>query len=714
MSVTQNETIEDYVAYLSHNSGEVDAVYHELLIGVTSFFRDVDVFNALRENYIPALVERFRDEEIRVWVAGCSTGEEAYSIAMMFYDYFEQTGMNIPFKIFATDIDQKALTIAGSATYAESIAADVPSLYLANYMTKNPEGRFSVSRRIRESVVFARHNVLKDPPFTNIHLVSCRNLLIYLQPVLQKKVLDFFNFSLVKDGVLLLGSSETLGEHDVVFDTLDTRLKVYRSLGQRRPLPEVLSRYSEKKNTALHPQLAIGEKIIKEKNDERLFDSIVKRLANEFFLCGLLVSRANELLHVMGNSTGILVMQPGKFSHELSKIVATELSVPLMTGLQKSFKTGEDVRYANIKFFPAKLHRLDMKIIHIPEGSGHSAMALVLFVEKTEGNTEGKPEHVGISYDVDKETEQRIRDLEQDLQVTKENLQATIEELETSNEELQATNEELIASNEELQSTNEELQSVNEELFTVNTEYQQKILELTELSNDIQNLLQNAEVAYIFLDENLEVRRFNSQVTPIFHIIESDIGRSIEHITHVFGEVDMKSLCRTCLESGETHEKILKSKTGLHFKLRMLPYRLESDATAGLVIDIIDVTKKVSQQKTLDFQSGILNAIPEAIIVTDLHGEILYWNAAAERLYQWTATEVKGRNIVDITVPESNKEQAKEIMARLTANDSWKGSFKVTRKDGTTFLAEVTNLPYFDAESHLIGVIGYSRCLKDD
>jgi len=591
MTVTQTDGIKEYVNYMQNYPTEVLSLYRELLIGVTSFFRDQAAFDYLADTVLPELLDGAGKREIRFWVAACSTGEEAYSLAILVRECMERLKLSCDVKIFATDIDKDAIHFAATGCYPESIAADISPRLLAKYFFKRDEV-FQISRSIREMVVFAQHNLLKDPPFTNIDLISCRNILIYLQGVLQRKVLEFFNFSLNSGGVLFLGSSETTGEMADYFEVMDPKLKFYRSRGRTRSMADsthLLSvtdtRYREMKG-----QFSIARRALRATEEERVLERFLSSVANEYLPLTVIVNEHMEVQQIIGDADGYFRLPPGKLINDITKMAAKELTIPLTTGIQKVFRKQQEIRFSNVRMqVGGSTRTIDIRIKPLPKKKEQDSLAAV-FIE----TVKHEPVETGIpvlSYDLSREAEERLRDLEQELQFTRENLQATIEELETSNEELQATNEELLASNEELQSTNEELQSTNEELFTVNTEYQSKVLELTELHNDVENLLNSSQIGTLLLDENLDIRRFSKKIADIFKILDSDVGRPITHVSHFLDGVDPAQMVRDVLVYSRQVEKEVRSHDGIWYLMRVIPYTIGPRSFSGAVMTFVDITE---------------------------------------------------------------------------------------------------------------------------
>ncbi|GFK95332.1 Chemotaxis protein methyltransferase [Fundidesulfovibrio magnetotacticus] len=638
ITVCQTADLRDYVRLLESSPGEVSTLYRELLIGVTSFFRDREVFTELGNTYLPALLKNTEQREVRFWVAGCSTGEEAYTLGILAMECQERMENPPSVKIFATDLDRDAILHAGNGLYAESIAADLPPGMLAKYFVRRDD-HYQVCRPLREMVVFAQHNLIKDPPFTNIELLSCRNLLIYLQPVLQQKVLEFMNFSLNPLGILLLGTSETPGEMGEFFEPLHHRFKLFRSRGRRRqpaekPLFQGMGDRLSRQYAARFPRSGFA---LSQREEERIQDRLLQSLAGDYVPLVAVVNEHNELLHLVGESEGLLRLPYGRQSNDITRMAVKELSIPLATGLQKVFHSGQEISYSNIRIPGKESARvIQMRIRPLPEKKGQMSLAAVILQEFLPARQEAAPGAVQ-ELDISREAEQRILDLEQDLQFTKENLQATIEELETSNEELQATNEELLASNEELQSTNEELQSVNEELHTVNAEYQNKILELTEITNDLDNLISATRIATVFLDENLEIRKFTPAATRIFRILQSDIGRPISHLTHRLEGVDVLATLRQVERSGEPVSLEACISRDECYLMRVLPYVIGATSQAGMIITFTDTGPLKQSQKALARNKELLEMAQEMAHVGSWHLDLktgrLDWSDEVYRIF---------------------------------------------------------------------------------
>ncbi len=628
-------------------------------------------------------------------MAACSTGEEAYSLAMLLAEYREHTGEHFRVKIFATDVDHKAIEKASNGIYPASIAADVPPDLLSKYFMRR-EDNYQVSQKIREMVVFAQHNLIKDPPFTNIHLLSCRNVLIYLQSILQRKILALFNFSLVKEGVLMLGASESVD----YFDMVGPKWKIYRSkgkynsgigLGISDPAPFIKGAFHNGASASVNrSNLAYYA-------DDRVLDRFVCGMADDLLPFTLIVNEHSEVTHVFGDAKDYLAYPSGKLVQDVTKIVKKDLSIPIATGIKRALSSHDDILLSNIRIREAQdVRSLNLRVKSLPGKKGQDPLFAIFISETVKKDVLSESE--SLTFDVNQEAEQRISDLEHELQFTRENLQATVEELETSNEELQATNEELLASNEELQSTNEELQSVNEELYTVNAEYQGKITELTLLNNDLDNLFNSTQIATLFLDENLDIRRYTPRLQSIFHIMAHDVDRPYSHLSHRIVDINLGELIDSVMLNHQTIAKEVQIEAGNWYLLRISPYTISDNVYAGVILTFVDIDqlKKTQfelqqreQEETQRLATMVLYS-HDAITLQTLDGQILTWNRGAEELYGWTETEALPMNFMAL-IPETEIANDQQMRMKLK-NGTPIPEFEARRiaKNGTVFSVWLT------------------------
>jgi two-component system CheB/CheR fusion protein len=648
MAVNQINSLKEYVSFLENYAAELNSLHKDLLIGVTSFFRDPEAFDDILQEHLPAILHEAGEEGLRLWVAGCSTGEEAYTLAILCNEVMEQNGKVSEVKIFATDVDRDAILEASNGVFAESAVANIEPELLAKYFYPKNEG-FQISRQIREMVVFAQHNLVKDPPFTNISLISCRNLLIYLQPVLQRRVLELFNFSLNNQGILLLGSSETTGEMSDCFEALNQKWRIYRSRGRRKQteLSEPAATFDASRwRTALHPT---GRGTVKQVHEEeRLLERLLESISGDYLPFCMVVSETMELMQVVGDASPYLRFPTGKVINDAAKLAHKDLAIPLTTGLQKVFKSREELTYTNIHLRSEADNRVvRMRLKPMPTKKTQAMLVAILIEADQKVTRHEDPDSQ--TYDIGREAEQRINDLESELQFTRENLQATVEELETSNEELQATNEELLASNEELQSTNEELQSVNEELYTVNAEYQSKITELTEANNDLDNLLRHSGVAALFLDENLDLRRCTPEAGKLLQLMEQDMGRPLARIRTDHLDLDLLALVKLVVTSEQPLTEELSSSSGEKYLLRIHPYSIAPGTYSGIIMTFINISDLRDVQSALSERvirmDTLLEAIPDGYVLIDQSGIIREINDATTTLLGFPKDELIGQNV---------------------------------------------------------------------
>ncbi len=721
MSIRQINELSDYVRFLERTPVELGLLYQELLIGVTSFFRDKPIWDHMLNNVLPNLLLNKKASELRLWCAACSTGEEAYTLAILCREAMDKIGRAVDVKIFATDIDRDAIQFAGNGVYPSGIAADVPAPLLAKYFYTKDDG-YVIARNVREMVVFAKHNLLVNPPFTNIDLISCRNMLIYLQPVLQKKAMSMFSFSLNQGGLLLLGASEALGESAEDYSVVEQSIKLFSSKSRRHPVrddvsPAIGGVVRRVGQTMASRILSGGQ------SDEILLDRLLSGLASKYLPLTLVVNEAMELIHSAGDSNGFLGLPTGRTSNDVTKMAHKDLAIPLATGLQKVFKSREDLTYGNVHV--RRQSTTDLINLHmhlLPEKRGQMPLVAVL-IEPVRDVKSGSSEEVRLAktstYDLDQAAEQRIQDLEQELQFTRENLQATVEELETSNEELQATNEELLASNEELQSTNEELQSVNEELHTVNAELLSKNVELLSLGGDLENLLDSSDTAILLLDDKLQVRRFTPPVTRIFSIMTGDVGRPLGHIKHNLMMTDLTVMVEQVLISGVRAQADISDNNGNTYLLRISPLVVSSGPTTGAVISLTSINERIQAELVLRENEERFRLMVDAVQGYSIHlldrkGYVMSWNAAAERSTGFKREEIIGRSFSVFYTQEDNDARVPERLLELAIDQgkSEQEQWRV-RKDGSRYWAhEVVNRLLDDA-GKLKGFVRITRDLTD-
>ena len=594
MVVNHVENLYAYVSLLRQNNEEAAILAKDVLIGVTSFFRDPECFEALKERVVKPLLANCTDgKTIRVWVTGCSTGEEAYSVAILFLEAMEETGQKQKVKIFATDLDKDAILAAGKGQYGESILEDVSAQRLGRYFTKKGSS-YLVSRELRKMIVFAPQNVFQDPPFGKLDLICCRNMMIYFQNVLQKDLFAIFHMALNDGGYLFLGKSESVNGCGDLFNSLCPNEKIFIHNAAGRAPEDMKVRY--------HIPLIEGDiepPAARETAGEQghAAEELQLQLLEEFMQPCILVDEQNAIRHLFGDCNNFLRFPRGRADNDLFGTLTEDLRIPVSTALKTVRDTGRRVAYKKIAVRGERSEAtISMAVMPINNRYGESAgyTAIVLMEQ---GNFSAPKD--AVAYDINSAAAQRIGDLEKDLAKSQSDLKSTVSELETVNEELQATNEELLTANEELQSSNEELQSVNEELYTVNAEYQEKLNEVTSLNNDISNFLSSTLVGVIFLDDKLQIRRFTNYVSKEFNILEQDVGRSLQFITYNFINVNLIDVCRQVASQLNPIETDVISVSGKSYFMRVAPYRTEENKILGLVITFVDTTLQSNDSREM-------------------------------------------------------------------------------------------------------------------
>jgi two-component system CheB/CheR fusion protein len=705
LALARSQDIEEYLQRLRSEREELDALYCDLLIGVTRFFRDKEAFDLLERDVLPELLRREGPETpLRLWIAGCATGEEAYSLGIAIHEVMGRLGER-PVKIFATDVHRGSLERAALGVYEEDAVVNVSPDRLARYFTRSGN-TYQVVPELRQLIVFAQHNVIRDAPFTRLDLITCRNLLIYLQPAAQQRVLSLFHFSLNQDGVLLLGPSETLGPLAHGFEVLDKHWQLYRK--QRETRMPVDTRRPLGLPTAVRPAIAPLQPQPPRHSLAQLLGTYDTLLA-ESMPPSLLVNDRAELVHVFGNASRFLRIRDGRPGLELHELIDGELKTILAGALRRAVADPSTIVFKGVRAGgdgDDTLYKISVRGVRARSGN---APHVVISFEAMDGTPRpAAPPETEI--DLDQVSRQQLAALEEELGYTKENLQAAIEQLEASNEELQASNEELQSSNEELQSTNEELQSVNEELYTVNAEYHRKITELTELTNDMDNLLASTEVGTIFLDSQLRIRKFTPQVAETFDLLPHDQGRSIETFAHKMDHPELLEDLRRVLKTGQPVERDLVDLKGKSFYLRVLPYRVKG-AADGVVLTLIDVSGLKAAEDALFHERYLLNSllasVPDAIYFKSAQGRFIRANQVmATRLGLRDAAEAVGKTAFDLPARETALALHREDEVVLRTGEPQ--LYRLERRlaaDGGEVWDLVSRLPLRDRDDRIVGVI---------
>ena len=594
IQITQMGSVGAYVKYLRSDNDELTLLFKDLLIGVTHFFRNPDSFEALRGDIIASLIENARDgQPIRVWVTGCSSGEEAYSIAILLSEEMDRQQCQANVQIFATDIDERALDIARQARYPESIAEQITPGRLERFFI-HQNGVYQVAKPLREMCIFSLHNLISDPPFSSLHLISCRNLLIYLNNELQRRVIPLFHYALKENGYLFLGSSENLTSQSDLFRTTNKQHRIFQKkqaiVSPRVDFPLVdRSAYRQSAQTLSPLQSPLTRQ-------QQVSRSIERVMLQEYAPACVIINEQNDIVYFFGRTGNYLEPSQGVPSNNIFDLARRGLGLDLRAGIQAVRETQRKVVRERISVeAPDQVYLLNLIVRPLQDESGENSLIMVIFRDL---EVDAGYQQADLEGDDAEDEPQVVRQLERELRTTKEHLRSTIEELETSNEELKSANEELLSMNEELQSSNEELQtskeemqSINEELETVNAELRNKIDELDSVNSDLQNLFESTQIATIFLSQHLEIEKFTPAANSIFNFLDTDIGRPITDMALRLNDVDIAADVRQVLKSLVPVEReVQRSGQDTFYKMRILPYRTIENVIDGAVITFVDVS----------------------------------------------------------------------------------------------------------------------------
>ncbi|NJM15664.1 MAG: hypothetical protein HC896_10105 [Bacteroidales bacterium] len=611
--------MEEYYRLIKTDVEEQKNLLNDCLIGVTAFFRDPGAFDFIKETLLPQLFpDKGNKPSVRFWVAGCSTGEEAYSMAILIDEYLSEKKQAGDYKIFATDADQRSLQIASAGLYPINLVTDISKERLEKYFIKSGN-HFEVLKKLREKIVFSYHNILKDPPFIRMDQISCRNLLIYMNNKSQRKIINTFQFSLNLNGYLFLGNSENVSDIKDCFEVIDAKWRIYKNISTTKVLPSHLAENKLGSFNAKHPGIfELSTQMTKKKLPEHVFN---KNLAEQFGPACIYIDASFNVLFLNGNVGDYLDFNRGPLKENLLEMVNNEkLLAMLRNGVRRLREERKAIVFKKFAIENKGQQQLvNLRFKEVKIESHHQEVYVILFEKLSIGHEDAV---VMNNFKVDDLSKQQIQELERDLKVAKEETQNAIEELETSNEELQASNEELQASNEELQSTNEELQSVNEELYTINSELQVKNTELRDLNNDMSNLLASTSIAVLFLNNDLKIRMFTPELKRIFKFEESDINRSIEGFASNFVNINGKQLAidvRQVLQTLKPITRELASEDHSVFIKRILPYRTINNQIEGAVITFVDIT----EVRKMDIElKQLANRLEEAMKI----GSLAWWD----------------------------------------------------------------------------------------
>jgi two-component system, chemotaxis family, CheB/CheR fusion protein len=693
MVLQRLDKLEQYVEQLQRDAQELDALYQDILISVTTFFRNPGAFEALKTRVLPRLLtERGRQDPLRIWSIGCSTGEEAYSLAMIVVELLSDRGNPVPVQIYGTDLNESAIERARLGFYAKSVVHDVSPERLRRFFHE-ADGGYRISKAIRDMCVFARQNVLSDPPFSRMDLVACRNVLIYIEQSLQRKLVPMLHYALKPNGFLFLGSSETIGSYGDLFEPEDAKHKIFSKkpvaaraeaaiIGAGRSTAQA---YLERRGERVHE--AAGDPVAEvHREADRL-------LLSRYAPAGVLVNGDLEVLQFRGDTGWYLAPAPGKASLNVLKMAREGLMVSLRAALHRARKEGAAVQEKRVRVRSNGGYReIDLSVIPVNAPAPAGACYLVLFEDAAAVHV---PVPLSKELAPDAEASDRqIQRLTQELAATREYLQSVIEQQEAVNEELQSANEEVQSANEELQSINEELetskeeiQSSNEELTTVNEELQHRNEELSRVNNDVNNLLASVQTAIVMVWHDLRIRRFTPMAQTLLNLIAADVDRPLGDIKLNVEGADIAELAREAIDTASVREVDVRDRDGRWHSLRIRPYRTTENKIEGAVIMLVDVHALKQSQEVLAWQARILEQTHEPIIVQRPGGEIVYWNQGAEQTYGYSRDEALGRSSRELlgTRADAGLQHVDEAVQR---EGRWSGELVQRTKDGRTIVVD--------------------------
>lgn len=670
----QIKNLADYVVFLQINPREIDNLFRDLLIGVTRFFRDAEAFDILKIKILPMLLKnKPQNATFRVWIPACSTGEEAYSIGIILYEYMQSKNQYFNVQIFATDIDIQALEYARIGIYPATILTDISPERIEKFFTKEDDGRYKISKEIRSMVVFGEQNIIKDPPFTKLDMISCRNVLIYLNAQLQKKLLPILHYSLKPKGILFLGISEaTLGFSDH-FKLLSKKWKIFERkdvVTETRSLIE-LTTLNNDYDRAVLPKV---EKKASDSND-RFIQAIERFLLNKYVLPCVVVDKKGHVLFSHGNIDKYFNVERHKENINITDHLNTDIKTAITPVLLRITSQNKPFKCNTIKFSKDNTTAIvNITIALIEDVELLRDLIVILFAEVPSDSQDFANNHVLTSKNVE------IADIATELEFTKENLQATIAQLESGHEELQSTNEELQSTNEEIETSREELQSLNEELIIVNTELQNMIDQLATANDDMTNLFNSTEIAALFLDNALNVKRFTPKAQKFVHLIQSDIGRSISHFSTTIKYTQLVQDAGEVLKTLQEKNVEVMSEDNKWFSIRILPYRTLSNVIDGVVITITDINRYKEYEKKLEqlneqikasltYAENIINTVHEPLLVLDSDLIILSANKSFYKTFKVTEAHAVGKYLCNIKNKQFNTARLMKLLRQVIDDD---------------------------------------------
>ncbi len=631
LAVHQLESATEYTTFLEANPHEIDRLFKDLLIGVTTFFRDPDVWRALaKEGLEPLLRSRKPGRPLRIWVPGCSSGEEAYTIAMLATELGASMGGKFDLQIFATDLDAEAIAIARRAVYPNGIAADVTPDRLERFFVRDDD-HYRVRPEVRDRVVFAPHDLLSDPPFTRLDLLSCRNVLIYMEQALQERLLPMFHYSLANGGLLLLGTSETIGRFSSIFAPINARARLFRRIGGPSPARALSDLRGAGSGGVRGPVAPLGP------TTRSIAETVERILTARYLPPSIVVNEQGDIVHIYGRTGLYLEPAPGRPSHNAFVMARPGLQLALTTLVRKALAQHEPVVQEGVEVRTnGDFSRVTVSAETLTRPASVRGLVLVSFApEPPRSEVEGNERLPG-------DATEQVQALEQEVQRSHEHLQRTIEELESSNEELQSMNEELQSANEELETSKEEMHSLNEELQTVNVELQEKVTALSQVNDDMTNLLNSTEIATIFLDRKLQIKRFTRPAQRLIHLIDSDIGRPLGDLASSLAHNTLVEDAATVLRTLTPIETEVQARDGRDYLMRILPYRTTDNVIDGLVVTFIDTSELTAAKASSALARSIVATVRHPLVVLDGALRVISVNPAFCHAFAVEQSDIEG------------------------------------------------------------------------
>jgi two-component system CheB/CheR fusion protein len=725
LALHSHRSLQEYADFLERDPSEVEALHRDLLINVTSFFRDPEMFEALKTLAFPEILRgKTSTTPIRIWVPGCSTGQEAYSLVMALLEYLDDKPIRPPIQVFATDLsDPASLDKARAGLYPESIEADVSPARLRRFFRKE-DHLYRVDKAVRDACVFARQNVPADPPFSHVDLISCRNVLIYMSPVLQKRVVPTFHYALNQPGYLVLGSSESVGEFTDLFEVAD---RVHRIYAKRSSAGRTVHAFFPSDLRGVIPVPGARRASPPAPNLGDYQREADRLLLSRYAPAGVLVNEHFEILQFRGRTAPFLEMPPGEPTSNLFRLASEGLFLDLRSAVNEAALRKEPVTREGVRLRRQDgVRTVNLTVMPVRPAGGGGNLFLILFEDVTETETRQEVPATDAGNGESAQPTVELEALRHELAATKEYLQSLVEQQDAVNEELRSANEEILSSNEELQSTNEELetakeelQSTNEELTTVNEQLSHRNQELSQLTNDLTNLLSSTNIPVVMVGSDLRIRRITAPALKIMSLLPSDVGRPLSDLRTTPELPDLEQTLLEVMEEVRVREFEVRDRYGHWYLLRLSPYRTSDHRIDGVVLVLLDIDQLKrnaeelkAQAVKLQQQATFIDLTTDAITVRDANNLLQSWNRGAEALYGWSEAEARGQNM-DLLLQCGPPAVLAERNRKLATEERWEGVMQVVTRDGRT-LPILSRQVCLRDEGGVVAFLALSRPADDD